>query len=594
MDIRGFFERHRIASAVAAPATLGVAAIVAASFLIPSGSESIDTELTASVADCHDMVTVSIAGRNDTPSSIPDTAMLVREDGSALPAAMSSDYNSVWLDPIINAPGAPSQDYAAMYIEYPANMATYEDAVGVGVENTQQVMREIQAACPDTQFSIVGYSEGADVARRVAMNIGNQEAENGTYGIVDPARVLGVVILADAGRAVGQGPFPGAENPFSRPDNFDRDYQNGENAAGGGGALPDTGGSFGALDGKVASFCSDGDLTCAAPENISLLQLAVNVGRQINVDALEAEGLTPATGQDVATALGRIAFAAFADIGSQENWMQGDETFLEVLIKVSTPGYELKTPAAGDATTDVSAATAGEESTDEDAPKDSIEKEELSPLAYLPQKFFKEIVGLIMTNTNTIPVVMNDPYNLTLGPDATGHHFDYWENANPKNGKPLTSAEYAAAWLTHLSKQAANGEPLNTEHKPEAKDVEEALELAAETKKAKDSVPAQATAKSDAPAQKASQGDGAQEGDGVAGSAEGGESDVVPSAANEPAPADTPVDNQQVEVTEETSSSQSEQPAATEESGSDGATDAVDPETSTAVVTTTVTPAPAA
>lgn len=493
MNLRGFFARHRTASAVAAPAMLGVAAIVAASFVIPSGSQSIETELTSQVTDCHDMVTVSIAGRNDTP--VPgETLMLIGEDDKALPAAQAGDYNSVWLDPIINAPGGPSGDYAAMYIQYPANMATYEDAVNAGVENTQQVMRAIQAACPDTQFSIVGYSEGADVARRVAMNIGNQEMnKNGEFGIVDPARVLGVVILADAGRAAGQGPFPGAENPYTRPDNFDTNYQDGKNAASGKGALPDIGGSFGALDGKVAAFCSDGDLTCAAPENISLLQLAVNVGRQINVDALEAQGLTPATGQDVAATLGRIAMAAFADIQSQENWMQSDETFLEVLLKVSTPGYELTVPEEDDAAADSSVGTDAAatkdsetkegETPDAQTPDDgAISGEELSPLAYLPQKFFKEIIGLIMTNQNTIPVVMNDPYNLTLGPNATGHHFDYWDNANPAAGKPLTSAEYAAAWLTHLAGQAAKGEPLNTDAKPDAKDLATALAAASEAK----------------------------------------------------------------------------------------------------------------
>jgi hypothetical protein len=218
------------------------------------------------------------------------------------------------------------------------------------------------------------------------MTVGHQEPDqNGGYGIVDPSKVVGVVILADAGRSAGDGPFPGAKDPFSNPDGFDQQYQNGTKPAPGQGALPGTSGDFGALNGKIASFCSDGDLTCAAPENISLLQLAANVGRQLNVDALQRDGLTPATGQDVAVVLSRIAFAAFADIQSQPNWMQSDQTFLQVLLKVSDPAYKPgeapKVPAKAD----------------------SISTNEMSPLAYLPQKVLNEVVGLIVTNQNTIP-----------------------------------------------------------------------------------------------------------------------------------------------------------------------------------------------
>ncbi|MBH0778588.1 cutinase family protein [Nocardia bovistercoris] len=462
---RAFFARHRVASAVAAPAVLGVVAVVAASLALTAGPRTADTVLTTSVTECRDMVTISVAGRGDTPVE-GTTRMLVDANGNALPAAMAGDHHSEWVDPVVNAPaGEVGPDaYAAVYIAYPANMATYEDAVNTGVANTERVMREIAQACPDTRFSIVGYSEGADVVRRVAMKIGNQEAgADGRYEVVDPDDVVGVVILADAGRSAGDGPFIGAENPYASPDNFDQKYQSGKNTASGKGALPGTSGDFGALNGKIASFCSDGDLTCAAPENISLLQLVVNVARQLNVDALERDGLTPATGQDVAVTLGKIALTAFADIQSQDNWMASDETFLEVLLRVSDPNYKPGAPKQ------------------EAAKADSIAKDDMSPLAYLPQKVFNEIIGLIVTNQNTIPVVMSDPYQLTLGPNHSGHHFDYWEDSDPANGKPTTSAEYAAAWLTHLAKQAQAGEPVDKSAKPNQTDMAAVQRAAVET-----------------------------------------------------------------------------------------------------------------
>ncbi|WP_194816519.1 cutinase family protein [Nocardia sp. XZ_19_385] len=472
MALREFFARHRIGVGVAAPAVLGVTALVAASFALTSTPETRDTRLTSSVTECHDMVTISVAGRNDTPNP-QTTAMLLDANGNPLPAALSGDHRSEWVDPVVNAPAGQVDpgSYRAVYVAYPANMSSYEDSVNAGVANTKQVMREIAQACPDTRFSIVGYSEGADVVRRVAMEVGNQEADkDGKYGIVNPDDVVGVVILADPGRSAGDGTFIGAKDP-NNPDNFDQKY-NGKPISGQG-VMQGTGGGFGKLNGKIASFCSEGDLTCAAPQNISLLQLAANVGRQINVDNLERDGLTPATGQNVAEVLGRIAMTAFADIAAQPNWMASDETFLTVLLRVSDPAYKpgTHTPKA----TPV---------------KSEISTDEMSPLAYLPQKVLNEIIGLIVTNQNTIPVVMSDPYKLTLGPNHTGHHFDYWKNADPQNGKPLTSAEYAAAWLTHLAKQAQAGEPVDKTATPKTEDVQAMYKAVDESKAPKTTTPA--------------------------------------------------------------------------------------------------------
>ncbi|MDF3311201.1 cutinase family protein [Rhodococcus sp. T2V] len=443
VSARKVAQRRRIAGSLVAPGALGLAALLATPWSNPGSPATTATALTAAASNaCYDMVSIAVAGRGDSPR--PGThQMLVAPDGTPLPASYSSNYTSPWIDEVVNAPqqSVGGGSYAAVYIEYPANMNSYEDAVNAGVDNTETVMRSIHASCPDTKFSIVGYSEGADVARRVAMEVGNQDVQDGSYEILDPASVVGVVILADAGRNLGEGAFPGAENEFRNPDGFDLAYQSGQTGTPGRGALPGTSGSFGALDGKVASFCSEGDLTCSAPENIALLQLAINVGRQLNVDALQKEGLTPATGQDLAVVIGQIALAAFADIQSQDNWMQSDETFLDVLVKVSDPAYKPTDPVAAQS----------------DTPAGPISSNQAVDLVYLPAKVRNEIIGFIADNQNTIQVAMSDPYQQTLG-EGTGHHFDYWRDANAGNGKPLTSAQYAAAWLTHLAQEAEKGE----------------------------------------------------------------------------------------------------------------------------------------
>lgn len=459
---------RRILAGVLAPTALGVAA--AAAILLPQQKSPTvaDPALAgmASTAECHDLVSLGIGGRNDIPRD--QSKMLVDEKGNVLPAAQQGAYSSHWVDPVINAPLEGYGDrYAAIYIEYPADLASYEAAVNTGAANTIAVMQAIKKSCPDTQFAIVGYSQGADVARRAAMQIGAQEAgDDETWPLVDPESVRGVVILSDAGRREGEGFFPGAQNP-NNPDGFDRPYEPGHGVSPGRGVLPNTSGDFGKLAGRVASFCSEGDFTCSAPENIALIELLANVGRQINADALEREGLTPATGADLAQVVGRVALLALDHISADPDWMRSDETFLEVLIKVSDPNYDPATarpatPVADEIEVDV-----------EDGTATPIPSDRLANLAYLPDKIVKEIVGFIRSNQNTLAVVLSDPYDQTFGYNAElddhyGHHFDYWDR--PEGG--TSTVDYAAAWLVHLAQQAKEGKQVTP------KDADKAAVLA--------------------------------------------------------------------------------------------------------------------
>ena len=481
MALRKSLSRRKILAGIFAPTALGV--VAAAAIVLPQqNAPTVADPYLAGLAkttECHDMVSLGIGGRGDIPRD--EAMMLVDENGNRLPAAQQGAYRSHWVEPVISAPlenHEADNGYAAVYIEYPADLASYENAVNKGAENTIEVMKAIRRSCPDTQFAIVGFSEGADVARRAAMQIGAQEQNaDGSWTIVDPDAVSGVVILSDAGRKEGEGFFPGAENG-SNPDGFDRPYQPGSDAVPGRGVLPDTGGGFGHLDGKVASFCSEGDFTCSAPENIALIELLANVGRQVNGDALEREGLTPATGADLAQVVGRIALLALADISANPDWMRSDETFLDVLIKVSDPSYD---PATARPTTPVAADD--ENATDEGGAQAPIPAERLSNLAYLPEKIVKEVVGFIRSNQNTLAVVMADPYDQTFGYDREkddhyGHHFDYWDD--DIDGKGTTTVEYAAAWLEHLAREAKEGKKVD----PAKVDKAAVLMIAEETAQA--------------------------------------------------------------------------------------------------------------
>lgn len=461
MATRKSLSRRRILAGVIAPTALGVAAAVAVALPQQENPTVGDPELVgmASTAECHDLVSLGIGGRGDIPKN--ESLMLVDGEGNRLPAAQQGAYRSHWVEPVISAPLKDYEEddgYAAIYIEYPADLGSYEEAVNTGAANTIEVIQAIQTSCPGTQIAIVGFSEGADVARRAAMQIGAQEqAEDGSWALVDPDMIQGVVILSDAGRSAGDGFFPGSTNGSS-PNGYDVPFLPDGEPVPGRGLLPNTYGDFGSLEGRVASFCSEGDFTCSAPENIALIELLINVGRQVDADALEREGLTPATGADLAQVVGRVALLALADISSQENWMQSDETFLEVLIKVSDPDYDPRT-------TQPVTSVAADDKSDDEAAETPIPADRLANLAYLPEKIVKEVVGFISSNQNTLAVALSDPYEQTFGYTDErghyGHHFDYWD----RNSGP-SAAEYAAGWLTHLAKEAKEGrkvEPQNVD-----------------------------------------------------------------------------------------------------------------------------------
>lgn len=137
-------SRGKIFAGVLAPIALGVAAAVAIAWPQPTPPTVADPALAglASTADCHDMVSIGVGGRGDTPRD--QSKMLVDEKGNKLPAAQQGAYGSMWVNPVINAPlkdHEADNGYAAIYVEYPADLSSYEDAVAKGAENTITVMK---------------------------------------------------------------------------------------------------------------------------------------------------------------------------------------------------------------------------------------------------------------------------------------------------------------------------------------------------------------------------------------------------------------------------------------------------------------------
>ncbi|WP_433759577.1 cutinase family protein [Nocardia sp. CA-135398] len=196
------------------------------------------------------------------------------------------------------------------YIAYPAGFGgavgtgggpdAYADSVRDGVAALEATAQRIAADCPDTALAVVGYSQGAQVVSEFARAVGAGE------GPVRPERVAGIALYSDPDRAPGSPVIPG------RPGQLTPDPAPGTAGAAvstvaittapasGSGIAAGDGVDYGALTGRVASICVEGDLSCAAPDHAALLRMAAEIAAQADLrDPLAALGSIQALLSDV-------------------------------------------------------------------------------------------------------------------------------------------------------------------------------------------------------------------------------------------------------------------------------------------------------
>ncbi|MEV5832845.1 cutinase family protein [Nocardia sp. NPDC052112] len=186
------------------------------------------------------------------------------------------------------------------YIAYPAGFGgaigtgggpdPYTDSVRDGVAALDAAADQIATACPNTALAGVGYSQGAQVVSEFARAVGAGE------GPVGPERVAGIALYSDPDRAPGSVVFPG------RPGQLTPDPAPGTSGVAVSGVAITTaptsgrgiaaeGVGYGALTGRVAQICVEGDLSCAAPDHAALLRMAAEIAAQADLrDPLAALG----------------------------------------------------------------------------------------------------------------------------------------------------------------------------------------------------------------------------------------------------------------------------------------------------------------
>ncbi|MBL1080082.1 cutinase family protein [Nocardia sp. 2] len=183
---------------------------------------------------------------------------------------------------------------AREYIPYEASFGgmgpstdttAYQTSITDGLAALTSKAEQIISGCASTYLALAGYSQGAHAVSMLAQKIGA-----GSTAI--PAdRVAAVALFGDPTRGRSASVFPGTSD--TTPDAVPGTSGTAVSvidavttaAAPGSGIGPerDIATSYGALTGRVASFCSSGDLSCDAPDNAALLRTVANVAGQVEI-----------------------------------------------------------------------------------------------------------------------------------------------------------------------------------------------------------------------------------------------------------------------------------------------------------------------
>ncbi|QXN95811.1 cutinase family protein [Nocardia iowensis] len=158
--------------------------------------------------------------------------------------------------------------------------APYAESVTGGLARLRSMAQTVADRCAETRFAVVGYSQGAHVASMFAQEIGQGR------GVLPADKVAAVALFADPTRNAGAPLFPGSPGkaspdpaPGTTGDQLADLAALPQAPASGGGIGPDRdrAANFGALTGRVASFCAAGDLACDAPQGAPILKAVTNV-----------------------------------------------------------------------------------------------------------------------------------------------------------------------------------------------------------------------------------------------------------------------------------------------------------------------------
>ncbi|SNS39427.1 cutinase family protein [Rhodococcoides kyotonense] len=356
--------------------------------------------------ECPDVLLLAVSGATDSDAD--------RDPLNEEPRSVASNWVGNVTLPVGQTNAGSPGAVGWLYVPYPStygvgvlsDVETYQQSVVDGVASTNRLLDEYKTKCGDaTKFVLLGYSVGGEVVERAALELGHRDPN----ALVTGDDIAGVVMIG--------APYRPAGVP-----NFD------EPGPSGGGFQGQAPRDYGTLNDKVTWSCRPYDLACDAPDNILALNLALGVLGQMRLTVLNPLQTVSDFGRTVAS----IATRAIIDIATNKDWLESDETLLEVLLKVSDQSYDVDEAAAVDALS-----------------PDQLLADlnwAMGPGAEtVRNKLRAEGEGLVENNKGIVDVVV-EPY-IFIG---FLQHLFYWNN-NPNDDREWES-EKIVAWITDLAK----------------------------------------------------------------------------------------------------------------------------------------------
>ena len=253
-------------------------------------------------------------GIQGTGESSPDAA----------PTTDTGMLSSVFVPMLAAAP--ESGVVARAYVPYESSFggavsggrAPYAESLTQGLSRLRAMAGQLAQRCPQTRFAVAGYSQGAHVASLFAQEVGAGR------GVVAPERVAAVALLADPTRNPGAALFPGAPGrtvPDEVPETAGAQVAAVQTlprrpvAGGGIGPERDRASDFGALTGRVASFCEAGDLVCDAPAGAPIVRAVTNIAGRSTLAGVDPVAALQSIAQALAfTSIKTAASVANSDV----------------------------------------------------------------------------------------------------------------------------------------------------------------------------------------------------------------------------------------------------------------------------------------
>lgn len=255
--------------------------------------------------------------------------------------------------------------YAASFGGKPGDSTDlpYAQSISDGLESGSKFVSDYAARCPGSPVALTGYSQGAQVASEIARLIGAGK------GPIPAKDVAAVALFSDPTRPASSPVFPGSKTPDqpTPPPGVPAGDLDGlavtAPAADGGGIAPtvdapsatasQTGSpsstaSFGQLSGRVAQFCTAGDLACSMPAKSTIASTVTNIAGQLHLEQQDPQQ----TLIDLAGAVGGASLRTAADVVTNDvdfkngkfTVASGGKTVLGRLAENSAPASD--TPEA--------------------------------------------------------------------------------------------------------------------------------------------------------------------------------------------------------------------------------------------------------